>query len=220
MMALVSTMAEEMQFFRSKINEQNNVQNLVIDRAQLAPHTLMNNTSDLIEVSDDEDETDIEGDDESEDESNSESDGEDDVDSDDDNESDNEDLNSLTFDLEHPEEISDVNNIKSIMIDESIHEPVDFDINDSVDLTKLPIPHLKDELETEDLDVKDETKEIDDNLKSISIPEINDLDTLDENVDYKKLSLNKLRDMAVKRKLVNDASKMKKPELVKLLGFE
>ena len=54
-------------------------------------------------------------------------------------------------------------------------------------------------------------------LKSISI---------NENVsskgkeDYKKMSLNKLRDVVCAKGLVVDASKLKKNELLKLLGYE
>ena len=54
-------------------------------------------------------------------------------------------------------------------------------------------------------------------LKSISI---------DESVsskgkeDYKKMSLNKLRDVVVEKGIIPDASKLKKNELLKLLGEE
>ena len=39
-------------------------------------------------------------------------------------------------------------------------------------------------------------------------------------VDYKKLPLNKLRSVIIEKGLVTDSSKMKKPEMLKLLGIE
>ena len=42
----------------------------------------------------------------------------------------------------------------------------------------------------------------------------------DSNIDYKKMSLNKLRDIIVSKKLVTDPSKLKKNEMLKLLGSE
>jgi len=41
-----------------------------------------------------------------------------------------------------------------------------------------------------------------------------------ENIDYKKLSLNKLRQIVSDKNLSSDLSKLKKPELLKLLGVE
>jgi hypothetical protein len=56
-------------------------------------------------------------------------------------------------------------------------------------------------------------------LKTITI-DLGDND--DEKIDYKKLQLPKLRSIAIEKGLVSnsDASKMKKPELLKLLGAE
>jgi hypothetical protein len=56
-------------------------------------------------------------------------------------------------------------------------------------------------------------------LKTISI---NLGDDLEDTIDYKKLQLPKLRSIAVEKGLASnsDASKMKKPELLKLLGAE
>ena len=57
------------------------------------------------------------------------------------------------------------------------------------------------------------------NLKSINISSLDDLKT-SENVDYKKLALPKLRSVVVEKGLVDDSSKLKKGELLKLLGAE
>jgi hypothetical protein len=53
-------------------------------------------------------------------------------------------------------------------------------------------------------------------LKTINI----NLEEHLENVDYKKLSLQKLKSVVVEKGLINDASKLKKNELLKLLGVE
>ena len=55
-------------------------------------------------------------------------------------------------------------------------------------------------------------------LKTISI-DLEDNES-EDSVDYKKLSLQKLKSVVVEKGLVADASKLKKPELLKLLGIE
>jgi len=57
-------------------------------------------------------------------------------------------------------------------------------------------------------------------LKSISISDLEEIKNNNENVDYKKLSLNKLRSVVLEKNLTLDSSKLKKPELLKLLGAE
>lgn len=54
-------------------------------------------------------------------------------------------------------------------------------------------------------------------LKTINI---NLEENANENLDYKKYSLNKLRTVVVEKGLIADSSKLKKPELLKLLGVE
>ena len=49
---------------------------------------------------------------------------------------------------------------------------------------------------------------------------INLEDSTTENIDYKKLSIPKLRSIVAEKKLLTDTSKLKKPELLKLLGVE
>jgi hypothetical protein len=55
------------------------------------------------------------------------------------------------------------------------------------------------------------------NLKTINI---NLEDSKNESIDYKKMSLNKLRDVVFKKSLITDPSKLKKHELLKLLDSE
>jgi hypothetical protein len=50
--------------------------------------------------------------------------------------------------------------------------------------------------------------------------DISNISSNKEKDDYKKMSLNKLRDLVCEKGLVKDASKLKKNELLKLLGAE
>ena len=64
-----------------------------------------------------------------------------------------------------------------------------------------------------------ETK--DDNIKSMDLKSINITleETKHESLDYKKMGLNKLREVVVERSIISvlEAGKLKKPELLKLL---
>ena len=53
---------------------------------------------------------------------------------------------------------------------------------------------------------------------TISLGEIEDIHIT--KTDYKKLSLNKLREVVVSKGVIADASKLKKNEILKLLGDE
>ena len=58
-------------------------------------------------------------------------------------------------------------------------------------------------------------------LKNVSITDLGDIqEFLATKPEYKKLSLNKLRDVVVSKGLVSDASKLKKNDILKLLGDE
>ena len=65
--------------------------------------------------------------------------------------------------------------------------------------------------------ILDELKQSDD-FKSISITDLEAIDST--KLDYKKMSLNKLREVAVSKGVISDASKLKKNEILKLLGDE
>ena len=209
MMGLVSTMADEMQYFRSKIHNSPVLNDNNTDNTNINTHVVPNflggaiNEDDLIEVSD----SDADEEEESE-SSDADSDASSDADS---NLEDLEDLEDLD-DLE-----DDDNSVKIITIDidlgagnempiesENIEETeTEHDKNDSIDLN---LSNLEEEL---DLDLS---------LKSISID--TNVSMNKEKDDYKKMSLNKLRDLVCEKGLVKDSSKLKKNELLKLLGVE
>lgn len=123
---------------------------------------------------------------------------------------------------------------------EEIHN-LDFDNEYSADLDDEFEPEVNNEYVEEVLDLKynTEAKTLEENniepksskemivptleLKSISINlEEEHQQSHNDNIDYKKLQIAKLRSIAIERGLVSntEASKLKKPELLKLFDFE
>ena len=79
---------------------------------------------------------------------------------------------------------------------------------------------IKDEPQFEEVTEINETKY--DNIKSMDLKSINITleETKHESLDYKKMALPKLRSVVTEKGLISDASKLKKNELLKLLGIE
>ena len=79
---------------------------------------------------------------------------------------------------------------------------------------------INDETQLEEVTEVNETK--DDNIKSMDLKSINITleETKHESLDYKKMALPKLRSVVTEKGLTSDASKLKKNELLKLLGIE
>ena len=79
---------------------------------------------------------------------------------------------------------------------------------------------INDETQLEEVTEVNETK--DDNIKSMDLKSINITleETKHESLDYKKMALPKLRSVVTEKGLISDASKLKKNELLKLLGIE
>lgn len=217
MMGLVSTMAEEMQYFRSKIHSNPMTTNNT-DTTHVVSNFLggANKEDELIEVSDSEIE---------EDDDDSEADSEDleEEDEDDDLEAESEDLedddlDDLEEDLEEVsvaslEDEEDNKKIITIDIDLGASNEMTFDSEEIEDtnMNDLNLSNL------EDLDVSLKTIAIDMDISNIGDTNIS---INKEKDDYKKMSLNKLRDLVCEKGLVKDASKLKKNELLKLLGAE
>ena len=230
MLGLVSTMAEEMQYFRSKLTnksvEQNDTDNEANTNVQIIPNFLGGN-NELIEVSDSEEGDDEEDEDDDDDEDLNEDDDEDD-DLNDDDEDEDDDLNDELSELDDLED-DDNTNKKVINIDLGTNnndfviesEDINLDDNDNNDNDNndnnknvkninidFNIDNDNDDLNLENMEMS---------LKSISIDETVSSKGKE---DYKKMSLNKLRDVVCSKGLVVDASKLKKNELLKLLGDE
>ena len=205
MMGLVSTMAEEMQYFRSKIHSNPITTNN--NDTHIVPNFLggSNKEDELIEVSDSEiEEDDLSEAEDSETESLEES---DELEEDEDLEDDLSEAESLEED-----------NKKIITIDIDLgatNEMMSFDSEEiedtNINANDLNLSNL------EDLDVSLKSIAIDMDISNIGDTNI----TINkEKDDYKKMSLNKLRDLVCEKGLVKDASKLKKNELLKLLGAE
>lgn len=226
MLGLVSTMAEEMQYFRSKLTnksvEQNDTDNEANSNTnvQIIPNFLGGN-NELIEVSDSEEGDDEDDDDDDDDDDlNDDEDDEDDLNENDDEDDDEDDLNDELSELDDLEE-DDNTNKKVINIDlgtnnnDFVIESEDINLDDNDNDKNVKNINIDFTIENDNDDLNLENMEM--SLKSISI---------DESVsskgkeDYKKMSLNKLRDVVCAKGLVVDASKLKKNELLKLLGDE
>jgi hypothetical protein len=199
MMGLVSTMADEMQYFRNKIHSNNSGLN-ANDTTHIVSNFLggSNKEDELIEVSD------------------SDAISEEDLDEEEDLEEDleEEDLEEedLEEDLSEAEDLEE-DNKKIITIDLGATNEMSFE-SEEIEHTNTNDLNLSN---LEDLDVS---------LKSIAI-DMDISNTGDSNIsvnkekdDYKKLSLNKLRELVCEKGLVVDASKLKKNELLKMLGAE
>jgi hypothetical protein len=114
-------------------------------------------------------------------------------------------------DLDELEDIDDLDDLDEKSDNESVTSN-----NFTIELVEqlLPKDHETIEPKTE---ITENNHDL--NLKSINISSLDDLKT-SENVDYKKLALPKLRSVVVEKGLVDDSSKLKKGELLKLLGAE
>jgi hypothetical protein len=230
MLSLVSSLAEEMNANRANTRQ---------PPPPVGTHVLYPKK---LTVSDDEDDDEDDDDDDEVETLNDEdvvSDDDDDSDSDDNSDSDNsDDINSdlYTDDTVHLIEIGDNSNIKILKLNtmnmntSNQQTPQEFDLDNIQDIDN--IEESSDDLSVDD-DIEllddDEDKDEDDdgntkaNSSSNPIMNLDDLKSINisnlesPTVEYKKLSVAKLRSIAQEKGLVDDASKLKKPELIELL---
>jgi hypothetical protein len=211
MFGLVTTMAEEMNFIRGRLQmisyqgpmTQQSAQNF--ENQELAEEN-------LIPVSDDEDDDeDLEDDDEDED----------------DEDEDEDDEEDMVIELSHdPNGGVKVINFAELL--QSTEEPEEND-NNSEELGDLD--ELDDIEDLEEENNEDEQNGSDDSeLKQLNTSDLEfiksiNISNLEEsgdknNIDYKKMSLNKLKEIAVAKGLVTENSKATKNAILKLLGSE
>ena len=106
----------------------------------------------------------------------------------------------------------------NISKDDNDDVDIEEDINEESDIEELDSDNDLEDLEEKSIAPIEETKIDISDLKTISI----NLEESTEKIDYKKLQLPKLKSIVVEKGLVSssDASKLKKAELLKLLGIE
>jgi hypothetical protein len=210
MVNLVSILAQDLHFVKSKVNYSQKVEPNVLQY----PSQLVGgeNNSCLISVSDNEDLDDEDDDDLDDDEDEDEDDYEDDI----------KILNlSLANDnvqneIENNLQIEELNsNNYSDLVDVDV-KTIHF-INEEDDLQE------NDVVENDDDIVKTDTNSINDELhflKNVSITDLGDIQDLTSKPEYKKMSTIKLREVVISKGIITDASKLKKHEILKLLGDE
>ena len=224
MLSLVSALAEEvngskMIIHQLTMNRQPQSQQF-FQQPNLEKRIVQNDN--LILVSDDEDESDEEENDSDDEEDDSNSDAASEISIDENEvESDYDSDNSVI-------EIGESNDVKVLKL--NINN--DKDNSDSDDeLSEASLDNLDDLDDLDDLEDLDDSstssvsikEEKNDNIKSMDLKSINI--TLEETkpeqpLDYKKMALPKLRSIVSEKGLSSDSSKLKKNELLKLLGVE
>jgi hypothetical protein len=231
MVNLVSLLAQDLQFVKTKMH---NIQRPVETNLEYSSQLMGGQTtSELINVSDDDEDEEYEDVDDEEDDNDEEDDEEDDNDDDnedEDEDDDNDDLELtkiITLEIS-PEEmddndpyeeaqnldfdpVQDLADFEAEMTD--LSEPNDIKILDMMYHTQQ---NTENQLEETNINL-DELKPSED-FKSISITDLGDFDQ--SKTDYKKMSLNKLREVVVSKGIISDASKLKKNEILKMLGDE
>ena len=179
-------------------------------------------SSELISVSDDEDEEEEEDEEEDDDEDEDDDNLEDDVDDEEDDEDDDNSLKTTIVKLN----ISKNNDSREDETNEIIE--IGNDILDSIKVLKVDpesfpkefAESLKEELaELAELEEYLEEQKNEFNIENITSKIIINK-TTDDSTDYKKLPLQRLKTIVMEKNLVEDSSKLKKHELLKLLGIE
>lgn len=235
MLSLVSSLAEELNNTKMGLNH---LTMMMGGRPPSRPVNMMDNFNILektnedskINVSDDDeddddDDDDIEIDDDDEDS--------DDEDSDDEKKtifdiSESNDVKILKINMHDIENNNNINDVEELEEAESIE---DDDYDDLRELESMPesdaesdsgktfVPTKKEK--EKEMEMEKEIlicNENDFNFKTINISNLEENN--EEDIDYKKLSVIKLRNIVLEKELTKDSSKLKKPDLLKLLGLE
>ena len=217
MLSLVSTLAEDMNGVKMGLNQlavtrmggsfpQNFEQPLEKSRVPF------NQETKLIEVSDGEDDEDEDDDDDYDDDIDEE------IDTDEDDESNHDVVKVFKIDMNSQNQYEDSlsgNNLELDDLDEELDE-LDDELSEVQSLSSKS-SKLSNKLEET---VYGETLQEPLNISDLKTISINLEDPHPDSLDYKKLSLPKLRSIVSEKGLATDASKLKKNELLKLLGAE
>jgi hypothetical protein len=228
MFDLVSTMAEEVNSV--KYHVQMVASRVGIPMGMQPPQPLQppvmnggvvnsfNTNSNLITISEDEEEDDDEEEEEEDDDEDDEDDEGDEDDEDDDGDEDDDDEDDDGEDGEENSEDRDIKiNEEDETLDSENFDNLNFEAvadsalneSDMKNLKTININISSNDNENEEEEIEIESEDVSDvNIKNVEV------------LDYKKLSLNKLRNIVTEKGMVTDASKLKKHELLKLLEVE
>ena len=241
MLSLVSSLAEEqhnlrMEVFRMVTAGQNSsANNFPLNNLNSTNFINKTDNNDLINVSDDEEEEldeDDDDDDDSNDDDSNDSDSDSDLEENEVIELGENDVKILKININNNSNNDDEENeFKFEQMDE-LEELGENSDDDDDESSTNEINEIDDDSSSSDDELKEETI-VADNLEET--PKI-DLNTIDfkqisisglekdvndnESMDYKKLSLNKLKAVVVEKGLTKDSSKLKKNELLNLLGVK
>ena len=241
MLGLISTMAQELDYFRSKLqNYSNDVGNMSM------PMPMPNNNvshfpfkQSLIEVSDD-DEEDDEDDDEDDDDDDDDEENDDEEDEDDEDEQDYEENNnvkrlSIHLDNSNSKNVNEIINISenfiheiNVLNDNKDHDnDDDTDDDESVDSASTKYVNILDNSldNSSTLDNNGENELMNESnssdiFKNLNISALNIGEEILDKNNYKNLSIQKLRSIIVQKGLSSDASKLKKNDILKMLESE
>lgn len=248
MVNLVSILAQDLHFVKSNVSitgVNNHNDNDMLDQmigGNQIPETT--GSSDIISVSDGDDEDEDEEYDEDDDDENTDEDDED-TDEDDENDFDDDDGDEQEYDINEEnvkqkngqQEDEDVlqKQIKliNLTLENDIVEDIDShfeEIDNNSQKEEIKTIHLETLITSEEtnnqLQIPSDSNVIISSedisfLKNVSITDSGDTDELhDSKSDYKKMSLNKLREVVVSKGFVTDSSKLKKNDILKILGEE
>jgi hypothetical protein len=214
MFGLVTTMAEEMNFIRGRLQMMSYQGPIHQPSAQIFQDQELVEEN-LIPVSDDENDDDDDDDDDEDDED------------DDDDDDDDEEEETMVIELSHdPNGGVKVINFAELL--QSTEEPEENDNNSEElgDLDELDdIEDLEEENDESEQNGSDDSEPKQLNASDLEFIKSIDISSLEESedknvIDYKKMSLNKLKEIAVAKGLVTENSKATKNSILKLLGSE
>ena len=250
MFDLVSTMAEEVnsakQYVQLVMNKvglpmniapvmNNNVNSMPVAYNGGSNSNIKENNSNLIPISEDEDEDgeDEDGEDEEEDEEDEEDEEEDDddeeEDDDDDEDDDEEDDEDESYSGLNFEKVANESASASETANNEDEDEDELKVDEfknlktvNINFTSEDLSHdLSHDLSNDDNNNIDNEQENDVEIESEDLTDLTDLNVKNiEVLDYKKLSLNRLRSIVTEKGIITDASKLKKHELLKLLEVE
>lgn len=217
MIDLLSSMAQEQEFLRNKLSNKFGENNSTSSSVENNKNKNIN----LIEVSDDSEEDEDEIDDSTDDTSSDDSDSESDEDNsddetDDDNKSKFTKSNSINIELE-TEQSGGTISIEELLDDDEDDVSVSSQLSDATKAPSFAVKsiHLEQiipitEVNADNLLSVSEEKDNMNYLKSLHL-------TVPEETDFKKMSVQKLRSIIIEKGFLEDPSKLKKNELLKLI---